>query len=56
MASAYGHTGKGRYLNEYLGRRLAPVVMPVYYECLRRALPVCTIAHIDDIYGRIVCL
>ena len=54
MSSAYGHTGKGRYLDEYLGPRLAPVVMPVYYECLRRALPVYTIAHIDDIYGRIV--
>jgi hypothetical protein len=54
MASAYGHTGKGRYLNAYLGPRLAPVVMPVYYECLRRALPVYTITHIDDICGRIV--
>lgn len=54
MASAYGHTGKGRYLDEYLGPRLAPVVMPVYYECLKRALPVYTIAHIDDVYGRIV--
>jgi hypothetical protein len=54
MASACGHTGKGRYLDEYLGPRLAPVVMPVYYECLKRALPVYTIAHIDDIYGRIV--
>src|SRR5271168_3460292 len=30
------------------------MVMPVYYECLKRALPVYTIAHIDDIYGRIV--
>jgi hypothetical protein len=54
MSSAYGHTGKGRYLDEYLGPRLAPVVMPVYYECLKRALPIYTIAHIDDIYGRIV--
>jgi len=54
MSSAYGHTGKGRYLGEYLGPRLAPVVMPVYFECLKRALPVYTIAHIDDIYGRIV--
>ena len=24
MSSAYGHTGKGRYLDEYLGARLAP--------------------------------
>ena len=54
MSSAYGHTGKGRYLDDYLGPRLVPVVMPVYYECLRRALPVYTISSIDDVYGRIV--
>jgi hypothetical protein len=54
MASAYGHTGKGRLLDEYLGPRLAPIVMPVYYECIRRRLPAFTIAHIDDIYGRMV--
>jgi hypothetical protein len=54
MSSAYGNTGKGRYLDEYLGARLAPIVMPVYYQCLKRALPVYTIANIDDIYGRIV--
>jgi hypothetical protein len=54
ISSAYGNTGKGRYLDEYLGTRLMPVVMPVYHECIRRRLPVYTIAHIDDIYGRIV--
>jgi hypothetical protein len=54
MASAYGNTGKGRYLDDYLGARLVPIVMPVYYECIKRALPVYTIADIDDIYGRIV--
>lgn len=54
MSNAYGHTGKGRSLDEYLGAKLAAVVMPVYFECVKRALPVYTIAHIDDIYGRIV--
>jgi hypothetical protein len=54
MSSAYGYTGKGRYLDDYLGPRLVPVVMPVYYECLRRTLPVYTISSIDDTYGRIV--
>jgi hypothetical protein len=54
MSSAYGYTGKGRYLDDYLGPRLVPVVMPVYYECVRRTLPVYTISSIDDIYGRIV--
>jgi len=54
MSSAYGHTGKGRYLDDYLGAKLAPVVMPLYYESLRRRLPVYTISNVDDIYGRIV--
>ena len=54
MSSAYGNTGKGRYLHEYLGARLAPLVMPVYHECIARRLPVYTIANVDDIYGRIV--
>jgi hypothetical protein len=54
MSSAYGHSGKGKLLDDYLGARLAPLVMPVYYHCIERALPVYTIANIDDIYGRIV--
>ena len=54
MSSAYGNTGKGRYLDEYLGARLAPIVMPVYYECIARCLPAYTIASMDDIYGRVV--
>jgi hypothetical protein len=54
MSSAYGNTGKGRTLDDFLGARLVPVVMPVYYECVARALPVYTISNIDDMYGRIV--
>jgi hypothetical protein len=54
MSNAYGHTGKGRYLDEYLPANLVPIVMPVYYECVRRGLPVYTISNVDDIYGRIV--
>ncbi|UPJ46204.1 PAS domain-containing protein [Bradyrhizobium sp. 200] len=54
MSAAYGNTGKGRYLDEYLGERLAPMVMPVYYLCIARRLPAYTIASMDDIYGRVV--
>ena len=54
MSSAYGHTGKGKPLDEYVGARLAPIVMPVYHQCVRRKLPVYTIAHLDDVYGRVV--
>jgi hypothetical protein len=54
MSSAYGQTGKGKLLDQYLGARLAPIVMPVYYECIQRQLPAYTISHINDIYGRVV--
>ncbi len=54
MSAAYGYTGKGRYLDEYLGAKLASVVMPVYHECLARARPLYTISNIDDSYGRLV--
>jgi hypothetical protein len=54
MAHAYGHTGKGRALDDYLGPRLAPVVLPVYHACIARGLPVYTIADIDDVDGRLV--
>jgi hypothetical protein len=54
MSIAYGNSGKGRYLDEYLGTRLAPLIMPIYHECLDRALPVYTIANVDDSFGRIV--
>jgi hypothetical protein len=54
MSNAYGHSGKGKFLDDYLGARLAPLVLPVYYQCIKRALPVYTISNIDDAYGRIV--
>ncbi len=54
MSVAYGYTGRGRYLDEYLGPRLAPQVMPIYRQCVTRALPAYSIAHVDDARGRIV--
>jgi hypothetical protein len=54
MSVAFGYTGKGRYLDEYLGARLAPLIMPTYRQCVARALPVYTVSHVDDACGRIV--
>jgi hypothetical protein len=54
ISRAYGHTGKGVPLEDYVGPRLAPFVMPVYHECVARGLPVYSVADIDDIYGRVV--
>ncbi len=52
MSSAYGNSGKGSYLDAYLGPRLAPVVMPVYYACIARRLPAYTITDMEDAHGR----
>lgn len=54
ISRAYGHTGKGILLEDYVGPRLAPYVMPVYNECVARGLPVYSVADVDDIYGRVV--
>lgn len=54
LSNAYGQTGKGRYLDEYVGPRLVPYVMPIYYKCVGRGLPVYTISEIADAHGRVV--
>jgi hypothetical protein len=54
ISRAYGHTGKGVALDDYIGAKLAPFVVPIYHECVARGLPVYTIAEVDDVYGRIV--
>jgi hypothetical protein len=54
LMSAFGNSGAGKYLDEYLGSKLAPLITPIYHECLKRALPVYTIANVDDTFGRIV--
>lgn len=52
MSNAYGSTGHGRYLDEYLGAKLEPIVLPVYHECIRQRLPVYTISKVNDLYNR----
>ncbi|CAN5233402.1 hypothetical protein BH10PSE11_BH10PSE11_10240 [soil metagenome] len=52
MSTAYGSTGRGRNLDEYLGAKLVPVVMPIYRACVERRLPIFTISQVKDLYGR----
>jgi hypothetical protein len=54
MRQAYGSLGDGQDLAAFLGPRLAPVVMPIYLECARRARPVYSIMTMTDVRGRIV--
>lgn len=51
MSAAYGQTGKGRRLDEYVGPRRAATVMPVYYLCVARRCPVYTVSHLEDADG-----
>lgn len=52
MSIAFGSVGKGRDLEEYLGVKLAPAVMPIYRECVLRRRPMYTISQVSDLYGR----
>lgn len=54
MSNAYGAIGKGRDLDEYLGKKLVPIIIPIYRECIRRRLPVYTVSQVQDMYGRSV--
>lgn len=51
MSSAYGQTGKGRRLDEYVGPQLVRRVLPVYYECIVRRRPVYTVSLLEDAEG-----
>jgi hypothetical protein len=56
LAKAYGATGIGRELSEYLGPKLIPAIMPLYEECIRRGLPVYTVSRLQDCNNRKVDL
>lgn len=55
IANAYGKGGTssiGESLADYIGPKLAPLVLPIYYECIERKMPVFTISRVVDSHGR----
>lgn len=52
MIAALGHSSNGRPLDDYLGPKMAAIVMPIYYECIQRALPAYTIFSFEDAQRR----
>jgi len=54
ISTAHGHSGKGYTLDANIGAKLTPLVAADHDECVCRARPVYTTAHIDDIYERVV--
>ena len=57
LAQGYGRVNegnKGAWLDEYVGPKLATVVLPVYVECTKRCLPIYTITKIRDVRGHTI--
>jgi hypothetical protein len=54
MSIAYGVAAAGCDLAEYVGPKLAPLIMPNYYACIARRLPIYTISTAEDVHGRSV--
>lgn len=57
LSHAYGKAGKnnvGTELRDYIGPRMIHLVLPIYEECARRALPTYSISMSNDINGRSV--
>jgi hypothetical protein len=56
-AQAYGtshNNNIGTDLHDYLPANMRPLVLPLYGECARRALPAYTVSTVKDINGRSV--
>lgn len=51
MSKAYGQAGRGRDLEEYVGTRLAPLILPAYRMCFARQSPVYTVDDLEDAGG-----
>jgi len=52
MSTPTAAPARAAILDDYLGAKLMPIVMPIYYECIRRQLPVFTISKVDDLHDR----
>ena len=52
LTEAYGESGKGKYLEEVLGPKLATLMLPLYFQCLARGRPIYSIFTIPDARAR----
>jgi len=51
LSQAYDTVGKGRALQDVMGRKRAAVILPIYYACVQRRLPVYSICAATDVKG-----
>ena len=48
LARAFGSSGRGQFIDDYVAPNLIAVLLPAYRECAQRGLPVYTILKIKD--------
>jgi hypothetical protein len=54
LARAFGSSGRGQFIDDYVAPNLIAVLLPAYHECEQQGLPVYTILKIKDEAGRTV--
>lgn len=52
MHPAFGPSGKGQTLEDYIGPAIGPLLVPLYVECIRLQRPIYTVWKIADCDGR----
>ena len=51
LSQAYAKVGKGSALQDVMGPRRAAMILPIYYACVQRRLPIYSICAATDING-----
>jgi hypothetical protein len=51
LSQAYAKVGKGAALQDVMGPKRAAVILPLYYACVRRRLPIYSICAATDVHG-----
>jgi hypothetical protein len=54
LARAFGSSGRGQFVDDYIAPNLVPVLLPAYRECEKNGLPVYMILKIRDEAGKSV--
>ena len=52
LARAFGSSGRGQFVDDYIAPNLVPVLLPSYRECASRGQPVYTVLNVLDEGGR----
>ena len=51
LSQAYAKVGKGSALQDVMGPKRAAVILPLYYACVQRRLPIYSICAATDVHG-----